>query len=283
MDKAAVQAAFVAAGLTRLTKDIDALSKASIRLFTTPTPETNFELGASKLGGLPDVPADFVWPVWKDVPQSFIAQIRLDEAHAFNVDGVLPEHGMLWFFYDATQQTFGADPNDKGGWLVLFNEKPPTLQRAIVPAKLPAESQFQSSAVRFASEVTLSLQPQLELGPNFDWTDEEQKRYETLLSTFPTVEDHAAIHHRLLGNPDTIQDDMREECQLAFNGVADADDPKANELLAGAMEWQLLLQIDSDEQIGMRWGNTGMLYYWLKKADVQAQHFAASWLVLQSE
>ncbi len=283
MDKAGVRAAFEAAGLARLTKDINALSKASILLFTTPTPETSFELGASKLGGLPDVSVGFAWPVWKDVPQSFIAQIRLDEAHTFDVDGVLPEHGMLWFFYDAQQQTFGAAPNDKGGWLVLFDENPTTLQRATVPAKLPTGSQFQPCTLRFASEITLSLQPQLELGPNFDWTDEEQKRYETLLSTFPTPEDHAAVHHRLLGNPDTIQDDMREECQLAFNGVADANDPKANELLAGAMEWQLLLQIDSDEQVGMRWGNTGMLYYWLKKSDLQAQRFAASWLVLQSE
>lgn len=283
MDKDGVQAAFAAAGLARLTKDIDALTKASIRLFTTLTPETQIALGASKFGGLPDVPADFVWPVWKGVPQSFIAQIRLDDAHPFDVDGVLPAHGMLWFFYDAMQQTFGADSADKGGWLVIFSENPVPLQRVAVPATLPTESQFQSSVVRFVREVTLSQQPQFELGANFDWTAEEQKQYETLLSTFPTPEDHKEIHHRLLGNPDTLQDDMREECQLTSNGVTDASDPKASELLADAMEWQLLLQVDTDEDAGMRWGSTGMLYYWLKKTDLQARRFDASWLVLQSE
>jgi uncharacterized protein YwqG len=33
----------------------------------------------------------------------------------------------------------------------------------------------------------------------------------------------------------------------------------------------------------MRWGNAGMLYYWLKRNDLQAQRFDEAWLVLQSE
>ena len=283
MDKADVQAAFAAAGLTRLTKDLDAITKSSLRLLPTQTTDAQIAVGMSKLGGMPDVPTNFVWPEWKGTPQSFIAQIRLDDAHAFDTDNVLPPRGMLWFFYDASQQTYGADPGDKGGWFVSFSENPEQLQRVPFPATIPVESQFKSSTLRFVNEVTLSQQPQLEIGTNFDWTEEEQQRYETLLAAFPTPEDHATIHHRLLGNPNTIQDDMREECQLASNGIADASDPRVGELLASAMEWQLLLQVDSDDNAGMRWASTGMLYYWLKRSDLQAQRFDASWLVLQSE
>jgi uncharacterized protein YwqG len=282
MDKAGVQAAFVAAGLTRLTKDIDAVAKASIRLFTTPASESTLSVGTSKLGGSPDLPADVTWPEWKGTPQSFIAQIRLDDVHTYDVEGVLPEHGMLWFFYDAQQQTFGANLADKGGWSILFAERPTNLQRTAAPVTLPPTSQFQSCAFRFATEITLASQPQLEL-PHFDWTDEEQKQYETLLSAFPTPEDHAAIHHRLLGNPDTIQDDMRLECQLASNGLTTSREPNTDEQVKAAMEWHLLFQVDSDEQAGMLWANTGMLYYWLKSNDLQAHHFDAAWLVLQSE
>ena len=282
MNKTSVQAAFVAAGLARLTKDIDAIAKASIRLFTTPVSESTLAIGTSKLGGLPDLPADVAWPEWKGTPQSFIAQIRLDDAHTHDVDGVLPEHGMLWFFYDAQQQIFGADLTDKGGWSVLFAEHPANLQRISAPTTLPPTSQFRSCAFRFATEITLASQPQLEL-PHFDWTNEEQKQYETLLSNFPTPEDHAAIHHRLLGNPDTIQDDMRMQCQLASNGLTDASGPNADEQAKAAMEWHLLFQVDSDEQAGMLWANTGMLYYWLKRTDLQAHRFNAAWLVLQSE
>ncbi len=283
MNKADVQAAFQAAGLARLTKDIDALAKASIRLTTTPiAPDSLVEAGASKFGGAPDVPGDFVWPEWKGMPQSFIAQIRLEDAHPYDVDGVLPSHGTLWFFYDAQQQTYGADPADKGGWQVIYAESPTVLQRATVPATLPTTSQFQGCTLSFSSEITLSLQPHLEL-KNFDWTDEEQKKYETFIASFPTQEDRTMVHNRLLGNPETLQDDMRLQCQYASNGVSDASDPKADELAKDALEWQLLLQVDSDDHAGMRWASTGLLYYWLKKADLKKRQFAASWLVLQSE
>lgn len=47
---------------------------------------------------------------------------------------------------------------------------------------------------------------------------------------------------------------MRLECQLASHGVTDINDPLAHELSKDAKEWQLLLQIDTDEDIGMRWG-----------------------------
>ncbi len=283
MDKAGVQAAFASAGLSRLTKDLDQVSKASIRLFTTAVDEFLLSVGASKLGGVPDLPPGTSWPQWKGLPQSFIAQIRMDDIHSYDTNGLLPQSGMLWFFYDAQQQTYGADPADLGGWRVIFMDSNPRgLQRTPAPAQLPASSQFKACAITFASEMTLSQQPKLEI-PNLDWTDAEQKQYETLLSTFPNSADRAMVHHRLLGHPDTIQDDMRLECQLASHGVTDVSDPRASELSKSAMDWQLLLQIDSDEQAGMEWGNNGILYYWIKKGDLQAHHFDTTWLVLQSE
>lgn len=282
MDIAGVRAAFEAAGLSRVLKDIDSLAKDSIRLHTKLAGEYDLSMGASRIGGVPDVPSDFKWPERKGVPQSFIAQIALEEVHPFDRDGELPSRGMLWFFYDAKQETYGADPADKGGWQVQFREDYSGLQRIAAPANLPAESQFKAATVSFANEITLSQSPKLDV-PKFDWTDDEVHKYETLLSTFPTQEEHGAVHHQLLGNPQTIQDDMRLECQLAANGVSDINDPRAKELSKGANEWQLLLQVDSDDEIGMEWGSTGMLYYWLKAADLKKSVFDGAWLVLQSE
>ena len=56
MDKAGVQAAFVAAGLSRLLKDIDDIARPSIRLLTTPVDESTLAIGISKIGGVPDLP-----------------------------------------------------------------------------------------------------------------------------------------------------------------------------------------------------------------------------------
>jgi uncharacterized protein YwqG len=282
MDKASIQAAFVAAGLSQRVRDIDALARPSIRLFTTPVEESSLDIGVSKLGGLPDLPDGTLWPEWNGLPQSFLAQIHLDDLRPYDVQGMLSSHGMLWFFYDAQQQTFGENPADTGGWRVLFREDLATVQRTQAPAKLPVQSRFRACSLRFACEMTLPQQPELEL-PNFDWTDEEVKRYETVLSQWPDPDDRAAIHHRMLGYADVLQDDMRLQCQLVTHGVTSSGDPRIDELSKGRSDWQLLLQVDSDEQAGMRWATAGMVYYWIKLADLQACRFDKTWLVLQSE
>ncbi|GHO64978.1 hypothetical protein KSC_038700 [Ktedonobacter sp. SOSP1-52] len=98
MDTREVQKLFVSAGLKRLTKDLDALVRPSIRLVVTPADEATFQPGVSKFGGLPDLPADVSWPTWQGLPQSFIAQFRLQDVHSYDAAGVLPAQGMLWFF-----------------------------------------------------------------------------------------------------------------------------------------------------------------------------------------
>lgn len=282
MDKNEAQAAFTKAGLSRLLKDFDVLAKLSIRLSTGSAIEEAFAVGTSKIGGLPYLPDGIAWPEWKGIPQSFIAQIRMDDVRQYDVNKVLPKDGMLWFFYDAHQETYGDSLDDRGGWQVFFREDITSLQRAKAPMSLPTKSQFQACAISFSSEITLSQYPKLEIA-NFDWSEGEQKKYEELLASFPNQEDRTQAHNRLLGNPDTIQDDMRQQCQLVTHNVKDTDDAKASELAKTANEWQLLLQIDSDSEANMEWGNNGMIYYWMRASDLHEKHFENSWLILQSE
>ena len=42
------------------------------------------------------------------------------------------------------------------------------------------------------------------------------------------------------------------QCQLLSHGISDEQDPRAAGLAAGALNWQLLLQVDSDDAAGMR-------------------------------
>jgi len=280
MDKAGLEAAFRAAGLSRLLKDIDYIAKSAILLSATPVDEATLATGASKLGGLPDLPPALSWPDWKGLPQSFIGQIRLADVRPYDINHVLPADGMLWFFYDARQETYGDNPADRGGWRVFFREAADNLQRLPVPAALPPTSRFHAASLSFTGDLTLSQFPDMEI-PHFDWTDDEQHKYETLLSDL-----HARLtqpEHQLLGFPDTIQDDMRLECQLASHGITDSDSPAAAALAKGASDWQLLLQIDSDDRLGMRWGDNGLIYYWMTSANMQARRFDETWLVLQSE
>jgi uncharacterized protein YwqG len=280
MDKAGLEAAFRAAGLARLLKDIDYIAKPAIRLNTTPVDEAALVAGSSKLGGLPDLPPALSWPDWRGLPQSFIGQIRLADVRPYDINHVLPADGMLWFFYDARQETYGDTPADRGGWRVFFSDAAAHLQRLPAPAALPPTARFHVASLTFTGEMTLSQFPDMEI-PHFDWTEDEQHKYETLLSDLQAR--RAQPEHQLLGFPDTIQDDMRLECQLASHGITDPDSSAAAALAKGASDWQLLLQIDSDDRLGMRWGDNGLIYYWITSANLQARHFDETWLVLQSE
>lgn len=283
MQQAEIEQAFIKAGLKTRVPAIEQLTRNSVRLSTTPVDESTLALGTSKIGGHPDLPPNVQWPELQGQAQAFLAQIRLAEIQQFESAKLLPAQGMLWFFYDASQQTFGEQPEDRAAWCILFQDGSSTnLQRLPTPAGLPTASLFSACALTLSSELTLALQPELEL-PACDWSEEEQLAYEQVLDTLHTPEERAQPHHRLLGYPDTIQDDMRIQCQLVTNGVTTSDDPRAANLQTGASDWLLLLQVDSDASAKMLWANNGMVYYWIKRADLQAHHFAGGWLVLQSE
>ena len=283
MNRADALAALSSAGLSSVAQDLDALMQDSIRIGGHPADEASLPIGGSKLGGLPDLPPGTAWPEGKGLPLSFIAQLRLEEVQPYDTQHVLPPDGLLSFFYDAKQQTFGADPSDRGGWEVLYvTGDLKTLQRFPTPATLPVEAHFKPCAVTFSDEVTVPQQPELEIA-NLAWTADQRQTYENVLATFPSQADRASPHHRLLGHPDTIQDDMRLECQLAANGVSDVGDPKAMALNASANAWRLLLQVDSDGNAAMRWADAGMLYFWIERDALAARRFANVWVVLQSD
>lgn len=282
MDAADLVGALGTAGLGRIAPRLAALAQPAIRLTALPTSEETLAGGVSRLGGVPDLPVGVAWPYWKGAPLAFLTQIRLEDAPAYDAKQALPERGLLSFFYDARQQTYGDTPADRGSWQVLYLDGDETwLQRASVPPGMPASGRFTPCAVAFSAELTLPQQPELDL-PDLDWSADERALYERFLATFPTPQEHAAMHHRLLGYPETLQDDMRMECQVAAHGLT-GDDPRAAGLAEGAKNWRLLLQLDSDAGAGMRWGDAGMVYFWIERDALAEKRFDNVWLVLQSD
>jgi uncharacterized protein YwqG len=60
------------------------------------------------------------------------------------------------------------------------------------------------------------------------------------------------------------------------------NDPRRPELEKGAADWQLLLQIDSDEKnLGVMWGDVGRVYFWIRRQDLGKRDFGNVWLILQ--
>jgi uncharacterized protein YwqG len=92
--------------------------------------------------------------------------------------------------------------------------------------------------------------------------------------------------NKMLGYADNIQNEMELECELVTNGLS-IDDPKnykgprAKALEPGARNWRLLLQLDSNEEAEMMWGDLGRIYFWIKKDDLRDRQFDKCWFAFQ--
>jgi uncharacterized protein YwqG len=183
---------------------------------------------------------------------------------------------VLSFFYDAEQRVWGFDPGDAGSWSVLYAPAGTRVTPRAFPADLPDHARYADR--RLLPEVEMTFAPwELSEVEALGLSEQDRWTYGELVEA-----DDLATIHRLLGHPDPIQGDMQLECQLASNGIDYGDeDPRTDVLRAGATGWRLLLQVDSDEDVGMMWGDVGRLYYWLRREDLAAGAWDAAWLILQ--
>lgn len=254
----------------------DQLSVLAIHLIETKNHE-----GFSKIGGFPDLPEGMEWPTWRGEPLSFICQLSLAEFNAPPTLQGLAKTGYLYFFYDQEQTTWGFDPGDVGSWRVLYSEADPVPSSEEAPAGLDEEHIFAEKKVQFSRFSSLPDPQRVELpeGGDDDFFDRLSEEKHSSYGDHP--------HHQIGGFPDVIQsDEMELECQLVSNGLYCGDgtgyqDPRAKELEAGASSWRLLLQIDSDEEVGMMWGDSGLIYFWIREEDLREKKFENVWMVLQ--
>jgi uncharacterized protein YwqG len=240
--------------------------------------------GHSKLGGKPDAPSDFVWPTKDEKALSFIAQINLSDLPAIE-GSQLPNSGLLSFFYN--NEVWGFDSKDRGGFQVFYfdNEIEALEQHLPPPAKIEkkffgmisktvAVLEYSSCPLTAELALTLPYEPK-----GIALSEEETDRYCELVEAI-------GGHHRLLGYAEPIQNEMELECELVTNGLYCGDstgynDPRAKQLEKSSVNWKLLLQIDSDENAEMMWGDAGRLYFWIRAEDLAPRQFSNCWMISQ--
>jgi len=251
------------------------------------------EVGCSRLGGGPDVPEGFSWPTHKDRPLDFLLQIDLQETANFPGAWFLPKAGTLAFFYDLEEQPWGFDPADRTGSHIAYFEPGAALHRRPAPAP---DVSLEPARLQFFSMLTLPHTGSLhgepmwtEIGATYGWQEEEDEDRAWELSaklTTAYTPSGREIQHRIGGYPYEIQNPMEKEAQLVSNGFYCGNgnalkDPRAKLLMKDAAEWQLVLQLDSDDDAGFMWGDAGMLYYWLRMSDLAQRAFDRSWMTMQ--
>lgn len=223
-------------------------------------------VASGKLGGHPDVSVGFEWPTWRGAHLSFLAQLDLAELGCFPCCAALPRTGLLSFFYvdtmwmDEEIVAAGFQPSDLGAWRVIYTEGASKVQRCTAPDEVATV--YKSARVSTLPVDTVLPSPEV-IHENDEWGG-----------------------HQVLGHPNQLQNDMARECQLVSNGVdlsvtGEHDTERAHALLPGSRDWQLLLQLDSDDGAQMVWGTYGRIYFWIRREDLAAKRFERVWMILQ--
>ena len=220
----------------------------------------------SRIGGLPQLPANYPWPADDEgKPLAFLCQIALTELPHLGSDLGFPEAGALFFFYCQDQSVWGFDPKDHPNWRVLYApEVSNSTTPRTPPAGMPSASIYRPYSAGFS---TIKTYPESE--------DEEQA---------PAGQ---PPFHMMGGYPFAIQNpDMEDECQLASQGIylGNGDghrSPEGKAMLQEPNDWTLLLQFDSDDDAGVMWGDSGILYFWVRRSDLAKKDFSKVWMILQ--
>lgn len=270
--------------------EIMAAARPAIRLYTERVTLDELPLGASRMGGLPDMPPGVPWPEFEGRPLEFLAQINFKEAASVAQIPELPDSGWLIVFYDLHQRSKNAEDIWRG---LIFDVEEASLQRQKPQKEVerglrlwsntpsgtapPKDVDFHLCKLRMEAwtcppdEMVLraAVLPTLSrsqaswwrriLQPAMKQTVQDEEMLEDWYELEELFEEQiGSPYHLLGGTPAIVQGDPRE---------------------SGAN--YLLLQIDSDIQgPDWMWGDMGRMYFTATKAGMAARDFSqveASW------
>jgi hypothetical protein len=155
-------------------------------------------------------------------------------------------------------------------------------------------------------------------GPR-DWDDAYQQFWCDLAARYPAAfgphwPSTLGMIHQLGGIPFSIQDSVEADCvkfadddynnqpeviawferprdqrpavgspehEAQWQAFKRFDDARASTYLERADRWQLVLQIDSDSEAGMQWGDAGRIYVCIRKKDLADSRFERCWTMMQ--
>lgn len=244
--------------------------------------EKRFPAGRSRIGGLPDLPSDVEWPCGTDGSLAFLGQFNMNEIKPFDLEHQLPSRGMLYFFYHAEQDVWGISIQDFGNWSVLYSKTTRGLKRAMLPKDLNTrDHQFPACDMSLGT-VWQIPSPDSPFLKNFFEKEEESETYRELYEEYKNLLPSSSY---LLGYPVPIQNDMEESCESIYcDHLAagfDRTDQKTINTLKNAVLWRNLLQLSSEGEANMNWGDCGQLNFMIREDELKEKQFENVWMELQ--
>ncbi len=288
---AALQRAIHEAGYGDFDSLLLDMARPCVRVLSDVVNQSDLSPTDSRIGGDPHLPSGFEWPACRHAPLCHLATIRLSEIARFRKDVVMPNHGLLHFWFDQATVPWGLYSTDRGCSRVTYlPDEGVSLERCghPEPHRLPeyttsgGRSFLRPCKVRFEPGVTI---------PSAKWAElYEPAAFQLLGDEFDVnlLDDVAdSCDHHLFGHPWEIQNPMQPECETVFQALdrgllIEARRKASPELIAASRRCQLLFQLDTDELgSGACWGANGRLYFWIDRERLKVGDFSRIWVRLQ--
>ncbi|MEM9418505.1 MAG: YwqG family protein [Planctomycetota bacterium] len=282
MDKAEAEEVIRGAGLGTAAQPLIERLLPSIGMVTRLSDAQDLQPGASRMGGDPDLPEGFDWPVRSNGQVlSFLVQINLSDLP--NHDFPLPSFGWLCVFYDDWgddgASPWGGEPGDEDALKVVhFEAEPSELIRMPYPGQYnEGFTGWKPCSMEFEPRWTLPGMDEIsEILDEHEDEDDEQEIdpwdiCEEVCSNGLAGREQGDGLHQMFGHPFAVQGHPLRECLEAM------DEP-----IEAASDWVLLMQIDTDEPApGWMWGDVGAIYICIHKDDLAAGNFSNCRYTLQ--
>lgn len=278
-----------------------------------------YKRGGTRFGGRPDVPRGFEWPTFdcsentkkekKGIfsflsqnkgksneskasgarPLSFIAQFDCAMLAKYDTERLLPDRGVLSFFYEMDSMRWGFAPNDKGCARVYWFEDSAALEEAEFPEDLADDFRFPALDIKMRAEPSFPCWEDFsEIYPD-ETDDDEGDEFDTLRAELGDGGGDDENRSKLLGWADTIQGSMPIECELVTRGhylgrkVNISEDEFEKAQKEAQDKWLPLFQLDTveDGDFELMFGDCGRLYFYITRDDLAARRFENVWLILQ--
>lgn len=228
--------------------------------------------GCSKTGGSPDVPKDFEWfRSSEGTPLTFLMQINFAELHAYDRDGIFPEKGLLYFFYDVEQQPWYWD---EGGYKAFYYGGDAS---ETSPAEFPEECcdlfdygcadencVIDECRLKFFADMTL---------PSY----EEYCEIKGVKCDYSGFDDYDATVRKMLGY---VPAEYSDKYNIIGGYSVPEQDSPAGEFGDEYIQLMQMTYYESDK-CGFMFGDGGKLYFYIRKDELAAGNFDDVRFVLQ--
>ncbi len=259
----------VSEGLIERLDEVRALARHSVRLTHRP-PDAFAPARRSRLGGEPDLPADVPWPVWQGLQLEFLGQIDLADISFPGSEAILPDDGLLLFFFDADGTATGSTPEHLGAARALHVPS---------PGPLPDDDEEDHGLARdLGAPVDLSVElvlPRVKapVVQALDLDESERKAWRRLRLALALAQgvgpgpDRSILPavHRFLGYADEATGDMPRICSLVTAGhdLTETGSAAIPDDALDTSRWRLLLQLSVDDELDPCWADfEDRLYLW---------------------